>query len=149
MILAFKISRRLVASVGLKAETFSMADSRYLGPRDSLPRLVPYFRRLIEQASPRAIYVYAPGEKGASIEDLLRLLEVEAGRCGLSIHRLVRSDIFTAFGLLALPNRRELFATMQHIWPEIPRPPDERGIPLAEAAAAALVGDLREVWPPL
>lgn len=149
MILAFKLSRRLLASVGFRGEEFCLADTRYIGPRATFPRLSPYFRRLIEQAQPRAIYIYAPGPSGSAVDDLLKVLEAEAAGMGILVRRLSKSDIFTAFGLLPLRNRQELSTLIQQIWPAMPVAEGERGTPLAEAAAAALVGDLRDAWPSL
>jgi hypothetical protein len=149
MILAFKLSRRLLASVGFRGEEFCLADTRYIGPRSTFTRLSPYFRRLIEQAQPKAIFIYAPGPTGSAVDELLKVLEAEAAGMGILIRRLTKQDIYSAFGLLPLRTRQEMFAVMQQIWPAMPVAEGERGTPLAEAAAAALVGDLRDAWPTL
>lgn len=150
MILAFRLGGRLIAACGLAAESFAFHDSRYLGRRKDHAALLPaYFHRLLEQTTPKAIYAYAPSAADSSTEELLTLLETAAATFGLPVKRLARSDLFTAFGLQPFRTRSELLASLLHLWPELATNHVPRQLPLAEAAAAALVGDLRERWPPV
>ena len=150
MILGLKLGRRLIAACGLAEEEFRFRDSRYIGSRRRLAETVPvYFRRLIEQSRPRAIYAYAPSVTESSTEAVVALLETEAAKAGIAVKRLTKPDIFGSFGLVPFRTRGELRTTLLHLWPQLSEHPDVRQIPLAEAAAAALVGDLREAWPPV
>lgn len=150
MILALRLGGRLVAACGLAAESFVFHDSRYLGRRGDHPEVLPgYFRQLLEQTQPSCLYAYAPSAPDSSTEDLLKLLETTAATFGLSVKRLSKPDLFTAFGLQPFRTRAELLDCLRHLWPELSTNHPPRQLPLAEAAATALVGDLRERWPPV
>lgn len=150
MILGLKLGRRLIAAVGLSDEAFSFRDSRYIGSRRELAATVPaYFRRLLEQSRPRTIYAYAPSAPDSSTEDVVALLEAEAAKMGVTVKRLTKSDMLGSFGLVPLRTRSELRTVLLHLWPQLSENPELRQVPLAEAAAAALIGDLREAWPPV
>jgi len=152
MTLAFRLGGRMIAACGIADETFSFYDSRYLGRRSDYPGAIPqYFSRLLEQANPTAVYVYAPtpAQSSSATDALLTMLETAASAIGLSVKRLERSAIFTGFGLQPLRSRAELLESVRHLWPELRTVQDARQMTLAEAAAAVLVGDLREGWPPV
>ena len=153
MILGFKLGRRLLAAVGLDAEQFGFVDSRYVGRRQTLTETASaYFHRVIDQARPSVIYVYAPtapDEPESLTKALVGVLETEAGRVGVPVKELERADLFGSFGLVALRTRPQLFDVMSAIWPALSEAKKERQLILAEAGAAALVGDIRQRWPPV
>lgn len=150
MILGLKLGRRLLAAVGFANDTFVFRDSRYVGARRTLARAIPtYLRQLFEQTSPSVIYVFAPSQGESTTEQLVRLLEDEAAARSIAVKTLSKMDLHGAFGLLPIKSRAELLQAMTSLWPELANEPDARKTPLAEAGAAALVGDLREAWPPV
>lgn len=150
MILGLKLGRRLIAACGLADEEFRFRDSRYIGSRDQLAETMPaYFRRLIEQSRPRTIYAYAPSPAASSTGKVVALLETAAAEAGISVKWLAKPDILGSFGLVPLQTRSELRSAVLHLWPQLVENSEVRQVPLAEAAAAALIGDLREAWPPV
>lgn len=152
MTLAFRLGGRMIAACGLADETFEFFDSRYLGRRSEFPSSIPsYLARLLDQARPAAVYVYAPTafESSSATDELLKMLEAAASRIGLSVKRLERSELFTRFGLQPLRTRAQLLESIRHLWPDLRTIHASRQLALAEAAAAVLVGDLREGWPPV
>jgi hypothetical protein len=150
MILGLKLGRRLIAACGLSDEEFQFRDSRYIGSRNQLLSTVPaYFQRLIDQSRPTTIYVYAPSVAESSTEEIVGLLEVEAAKAGIAVKRLTKTDVLGSFGLVPLQTRSDLRTTLIHLWPQLLENAEVRQVPLAEAAAAALIGDLREAWPPV
>lgn len=150
MILGLKIGRRLIAACAIHNETFTFHDSRYVGAKATLATAIPaYLQQLIAQVHPRVIYVYAPSTPDSSTEQLVRLLEAEAANSAVSVKTLQKSDVIGSFGLVPLRTRTELRDQVLHLWPELAHEREPRQVPLAEAAAAALIGDLREEWPPV
>jgi hypothetical protein len=150
MILGFKLSHRLVSAAGLHGESFSFRDTRYVGVRRSSPAtLAAYFHRVLSQTTPTAIYAYQPGGRDRSSDALLQALETEAARLGISVHLLDRAEVMTAFGVMPLRTRDEVLEALLHIWPAVGEAVAPKQHCLAEAAAVALVGALREEWPPL
>ena len=152
MTLAFRLGGRMIAACGLAEETFDFYDTRYLGRRTDYPGAIPtYLARLLDQAKPAAVYVYAPtpAESSSATDELLKMLETAASAIGLPVKRLERSELFTGFGLQPLRSRAQLLESIRHVWPDLRTLHDSRQLALAEAAAAVLVGDLREGWPPV
>jgi len=151
MILGLKLGRRLMAACALDDERFTFHDSRFVTLRKvtPVPGLTRYFQQLITQVKPVAIYYYAPTGQQTLTEDLVKLLITTAGEMGIPAKPLSKSDVFGSFGVLPLLTRRELREHLQHLWPVLSQGKMHRQVALAEAAAAAMVGDLRQAWPPL
>ena len=148
MILALRLGRRLIGVCGFEHESFAFKDSRYVGRKATLESTVPaYIAQLLEQIRPSAVYVYAPGATEALPNEVLALVEKTCAERGMPSRRLNREDITHAFGLQPLRMRRALHEVILHIWPELSSMPAPRQLVLAEAAATALIGDLRERWP--
>jgi hypothetical protein len=150
MILGLKLGRRLMAAAALDDEQFVWQDSRFAPSRRSAMAsgLTRYFSQLLTQVKPEAIYYYAPTGPNTLTEDLIKLLVTTAGESGIPVKPLSRLDVFGSFGLLPLRTRRELRDALQPLWPVLSDGPVPRQVALAEAAAAALVGDLQQAWPP-
>src|SRR5689334_883627 len=145
MILGLKLGRRLMAACGLEDEQFAFHDSRFV-PRSVAPNpaLARYFRQVIAQVRPTAIYYYAPTGQQTLTEALVNVLVTTAGEMGIPAKPLSKSDVFGSFGVLPLRTRRELREHLQHLWPVLAQGKVHRQVALAEAATAALVGDLRQ-----
>jgi len=149
MILGVKIGRRLTAIAGLEGELFTFRDSRYaIKRRDvQVEAFEQYVRRVLDQVRPIAVYYYAPTAPETLAGDLVRRLELQAARTGIAVRPLTRADVFGSFGLLPLRTRRELREVMTAIWPELATAVIGRQEALAEAGAAALIGELQQIWP--
>lgn len=152
MILGLKLGRRLLGAAAFDQEQFTFADSRYVGTRRTVPETTAaYFRRLIEQTRPLVICYYAPTTPDAPeslTDEVVRLLEKEAALARIPVKGLTRSDIFGSFGLVALKTREALLEVMVQLWPDLSDVKPRRQSAVAEAAVAALVGELRQKWPP-
>jgi hypothetical protein len=150
MILGLRLDRRLVASVALEDEEFVFSDSRFVPSRLILATaLGRYFKTILEQLKPVAIYYYVPDGPGAVTALVLKTLDLEAGHAGVPLKPVSRMDLFGSFGVLPLRTRRELRAVLEELWPGLSQGMPHRQLALAEAAATALVGDMWQVWPPL
>jgi len=149
MILGIKLGRRLVAAAGLDDERFIFRDSRFVPSRQAMlgPAMGRYLTQVLTAAAPAAVYCYAPTEAHSLTEQLFALLEVQAARLAIPVKRLTKFDIFTSFGVLPLRARDDLLAQAQLLWPDLTEMKKHRQLALAEAAVAALVGDLRQAWP--
>ena len=150
MILGIKLGRRLVAAAGLDDEQFVFRDSRFVPSRQALldAAMGRYLTHVLTASAPTAVYCYAPTEAHSLTEQLFALLEVQAARLAIPVKRLTKFDVFTSFGILPLRTRDDLLEEAQVLWPDLTEVKTHRQLALAEAAAAALVGDLRQAWPP-
>lgn len=152
MILGLKIGRRLTAVAALGEEQFLFRDSRYAVKRRDvqLAAFSQYIQQVLEQVKPAAIYFYAPSISSESLADALvkQLVEL-AGQRGIPVRPLDRLDIFGSFGIAPIRTRHDLVGTMSTIWPDLTTAPVGRQPALAEAGAAALVGNLHQTWPPV
>lgn len=150
MILGVKLDRRLIAIVGLQDEQFVFSDSRFVPARAVLSVAVArYFQRLLEQFRPAAVHYYAPDDPGTVTAAAVKALDTEAGRAGVPMKPLSRFDLFSSVGILPLRTRQDLRACVANLWPGLAEGKPHRQTALAEAATAALVGDLRQAWPPV
>lgn len=149
MTLGIKIGRRLTAIAGLDGERFAFRDSRYAIKRREvqIEAFTQYIARVIEQVRPTAVYFYAPTAPETLASELARTLEAQAAKAGIPVRSLSRADVFGSFGVLPLRTRRELREVITAIWPELATALISRQEALAEAAAAALIGELQQVWP--
>lgn len=150
MTLGLRLGRRFVAAAGFEDEAFRFQDCRYVGSRRQISvTMAAYFSRLLEQSRPDTIYAFAPSPANSTTGEILGLLEAAASKAGVVVKRLTKSDLFRSFGPMPLGTRAELRTVMLQLWPQLTQSPELRQRSLAEAAAAALVGDLREAWPPV
>jgi hypothetical protein len=151
VILGLKLGRRLMAAAGHEDEHFVFHDSRYVASRKSTvdAGLTKYFGQLLDQLKPAAVYYYAPTGQQTITEQLAARLEQSATEAGIPVRRLNRTDVFGSFGLTPVRTRRELREQLADLWPLLSEGKAPRQSVLAEAAASALVGDLRQGLPPL
>lgn len=145
MILGLRLSRRLVAVAGLNDERFVFLDSRFV-PRgaDASGGASRYFRQVLEQTKPTAVFFYAPTGPRTLTHQLILLLEQEASRLALVAKALSKTDVFASFGLLPLRTRRDLRVCVEALCPDLIQHRTQRQSVLSEAAAAALVGDFQQ-----
>ncbi len=150
MIVGLKLGRRLMAVAALEDERFVFQDSRFIASRKSALQagVTRYFSQVFDQLKPTAIYYYAPTGRNTVTEALVALLDTQAGQMGIPAKRLSKSDLFDHFGLLPLRTRRQLREHLQPLWPALSEGKVHRQVALAEAAAAACVGDFRQALPP-
>lgn len=150
VILGLKLGRRLMAAAAMEDEQFVFHDSRYVASRHSTlaPGTSRYFAQLLDQLRPVAIYYYAPTGHQTLTEQLVVMLEQSAAHAGISSRRLAKADLFTSVSLLPVRTRRELREHLAELWPVLSAGKVHRDAALAEAAASALVGDLRQALPP-
>ena len=151
MIVGLKLGRRLMAVAALEDERFVFQDTRFVASRKSALQsgITRYFSQVFEQLKPTAIYYYAPTGPNTITEALVTLLDTQAGQMGIPAKRLSKPDLFDHFGLLPFRTRRELRDHLQHLWPVLSEGKAHRQLVLAEAAAAACVGDFRQELPPV
>jgi hypothetical protein len=151
MILGLKFDRRLIAAAGLNGEQFVFGDSRFVPSRQAAlsTAISRYLRNVLDQVKPVAIYYYAPPQSGTFTAELVTILEHEAAHVGVPVKSLSHTDVFGSFGVLPLRTRRALRAHLEAFWPALTEGKPSRQLVLAEAAAVALVGDLRQAWPPV
>ena len=150
MILGRTLGRRLMAVATLEDEAFSFHEARYVASRKATfdASMSKYFARLFDQFTPTAVYYYAPAGAGTVTEQLMARLEQTAANAGIPARRLTKADLFTSVSLLPVRTRRELREQLSDLWPVLSGGKVPRQAALAEAAASALVGDLRQVLPP-
>ena len=150
MILGLRIGRRLLAAVTLDHEAFMFYEARYVASRTTTsdPGMTRYFTRLLEQFKPTAVYFYAPAGTGTTAEQLVAGLEQTAAHAGVPVKRLAKADLFTSATLVPARTRRELREQLSDLWPVLSEGKLHRQTVLAEAAASALVGELRQGLPP-
>jgi hypothetical protein len=151
MILGLKLGRRLLAACALEGEQFVFRDSRFVTSQRAAEdaSVVRYVQHLVSQVQPRAIYYYAPTLPGTRTERLVTLLETTAAELGVPAKPLSRLDVFGSFGVLPVRTRQDIREQIAHIWPVLTEEHRDRQLALAEATATALVGDLRQRWPPV
>ena len=150
MILGLKLSRRLIAAVGLDEEAFTFSDSRFVPSRSAeLAAIGRYFHTLLTQTHPASVYVYSPEGAGRTTDILRDALEQAAGALGIPVKPLGRLAIFGSFGIAPVRTRRELREVLLPLWPALTEGKTQRQTALAEAAAAALIGQVYNRWPPL
>jgi hypothetical protein len=149
MIVGIKIGRRLTGVVGLTDEQFVFSDTRYAVRRREAQLLAfdTYIRHLLNQLQPVAIFYYAPSGPDTLADALRHRLTELSGQAGIPIRPLSRMDVFGSFGLIPPKTRSELRQVMSAIWPELTTSMVGRQDALAEAGAAALIGQLRHSWP--
>lgn len=151
VILGLKLGRRLTAAVALRDETFVFHDVRSVPSRaETLEAgITRYLQTLFEQLRPAHVYYYAPTSTQTTTGRLVLLVEQTAVYHGIPASRLAKAEVFGTVGLLPARTRRDLRDQMQHLWPTLSEGKFIRQAVLAEAAAAALVGELRNEWPPV
>jgi hypothetical protein len=151
VILGLKLGRRLTAAAALRDEMFVFHDVRSVPSRaDTLEAgITRYLHTLFEQLKPAHVYYYAPTSTQTTTGRLVLLVEQAAANYGIPARRLAKSDVFGGVSALPARTRRELRDQLQHLWPTLSEGKFIRQAVLAEAAAAALVGELRDEWPPL
>jgi hypothetical protein len=149
MTLGLKLGRRLLAACALDGEQFVFRDSRFVTAPHALEvaGLGRYLQQLIAQLRPQTIYYYAPTLPNTRTARLIALLLTTAGEMGVPAKPLSRLDLFGSFGVLPVRTRQELCDLVGQIWPALAEEHRHRQTTLAEAAATALVGDLRQRWP--
>ena len=150
MILGLKLGRRLMAAASLEDEAFVFHEARYVASRKATfdTTMGKYFARLFDQFTPTAVYYYAPTGSGTITAQLVARLEQTAAQAGIPATRLTKADLFTSVSVVPLRTRRELGERLSDLWPVLSEGKIPRRAALAEAAAGALLGELREVLPP-
>lgn len=151
VILGIKLGRRLTAAAALRDEMFVFHDVRSVPSRaDTLEGgITRYLHTLFEQLKPAHVYYYAPTSTQTTTGRLVLLVEQAAENHGIPARRLAKSDVFGGVSALPARTRRELRDQLQHLWPTLSEGKFIRQAVLAEAAAAALVGEMRDEWPPV
>ena len=150
VVLGLKLGRRLTAAAALRDETFVFHDVRSVPSRaDTLEAgITRYLQTLFEQLKPTHVYYYAPTSTQTTTGRLVLLVEQAAENHGIPARRLAKSDVFGGVSARPARTRRELRDQVQHLWPTLSEGKFIRQAVLAEAAAAALIGELRDEWPP-
>jgi hypothetical protein len=150
VMLGLKLGRRLTAAAAFSDEMFVFHDVRSVSSRaDTLDAgITRYLQTLLEQLKPAHVYYYAPTSTQTTTGRLVLLVEQAAANHGIPARRLAKSDVFGSAGARPARTRRELRDQLQHLWPTLSEGKFIRQAVLAEAAAAALVGELRDEWPP-
>jgi hypothetical protein len=144
MTLGLKLGRRLTAAVAVDGEEVVFQDSRYVARRQEEvePRLRGYFDRLLEQLRPQAVYFYAPTTAAALTERLAQLLQESADQFAVPAIRLDRSEIRAAVALPGRAARQAVYQELATLWPQVGECRKPQQLPFAEAAVAALIGDV-------
>lgn len=151
VVLGLKLGRRLTAVAALRDEMFVFHDVRSVPSRFDTQEasITRYLRTLFEQVKPAHLYYYAPTNTQTTTERLILLVEQAAADHGIPALRLAKSDVFGSIAAFPARTRRELRDQVMHLWSTLSDGRLIRQAVLAEAAAAALVGELRNEWPPL
>jgi len=151
MIVGLKLGRRLLAASAFDAQRFVFQSSRYVATRKGAvePGLAKYLTQLFDQLRPTAVYYFAPAASTPFMQVLIALLAEQAATAGVPLKPLSRLDIFGSFGITPLRTRGELREALLPLAPMLSEGKDHRQTALAEATAAALIGDLWQRWPPL
>lgn len=142
MILGIRIDRRLISAVGLESETFTFQESRYSSPHRQ--SLIDYFRRLLDQARPTAVYYYMPSTGATAAAQTAACMEAAAQEARIPLRRVTKADLSRGFGWNPFRTRAELATHLTQLWPGIDDAKRERRASLAEATA--VVGDVREFF---
>lgn len=149
MTLGFKLGRRLIAAVAIENEQVAFSDSRFVASRrDTLSRGIPrYFDQVLQQLHPSAVFYYAPTNRHTLTEELVDLLRQAASRAHVDVVPLQKRDLVHSFGATPIRTRKELRECIAPFVPQLSEGKTHRQIAVAEAAAAALVGELRCALP--
>lgn len=149
MILGLKLGRRLVGVVGLDDERVTFHDARFVRAKrgEAGQPMGRYLARVLDQTHPQAIALYAPPAPGAITTELVGVLERLAASTGTAVTPITKRDLFGSFGLSLMRTRADLVAQVATLWPGLQEVASHRQETVAEAAAAALIGDLRHRWP--
>lgn len=149
-VLGLKLGRRLVGAAALADETFVFHDLRYVSSRRDRweSAMTRYFQTLLEQIKPAYVCYYAPTTLQTTTNRLVLLLEQTAGEAGVAAHRLTKSELLDHFAFTPIRTRGQLRERLQALWPVLAEGKVGRQAVLAEAAAAALMGELRHELPP-
>ena len=144
MILGLKLGRRLLAAVAFNDEEPILCDSHFVpSQKDELERRVArYFNQLISQVKPVEIFYYAPTGSQTVTERLVDVLNSSARTAGLAATRLRKRDLFSSLGVPPPRTRRELRECLSVFVHQVGENKAERQVVIAEAAAAALVGEV-------
>lgn len=149
MILGVKLSRRLVAFVGLTDEAFVFRDSRYLRAHQTQGDAVrQYFTEILTSARPDVVYYFAPADAGPVTAQLIKLLEEVAASLQTTVKPLTKYDLYSSLGITPARSREEVLRAIGSLWPELSESKAPRRPALAEAATAALLGACLQDWPP-
>jgi hypothetical protein len=143
-VLGFKLGRRLIAAAGLRDEEFVFGDQRFVTSRpESLESaMTRYFETLLEQVRPDLVFYYAPAATGTTASRLLSLLESAAAQRQLSVRSVSKTDVFDNFGILPLRTKRELREHLVAFWAALADGKVAKQGVLAEAASAAMNGEM-------
>jgi 5-formyltetrahydrofolate cyclo-ligase len=142
MTLGVKLGRRLLAAVAFDDEQVIFCDSRFVpSKREDLHRLAKYIDQLIAQVQPTEVVYYAPSASESVTEQLAGLLEATMNKAGIPTSRLTRQELFASFGTPPVRTRRELRECLSSFVPQVNENKTARHVVMAEAAAAALVGE--------
>jgi hypothetical protein len=144
-ILGFKLGRRLIAAAALADEQFVFSDQHYVTPRPASrdANMARYFERLLDQVKPALVFYYTPATARGTTKQLVTLLEQAAAARGIPVRGLTKSELMDHFGFTPVRTRRELRELLAHLWPVLEDGKDIRHAVLAEAAAAAMNGEVQ------
>jgi hypothetical protein len=144
MTLGFRLSRRLIAAVALQDESVTHHDSRYVARRrdQAEARMSRYLERLVEQLRPDRLCVYAPTSPTALTELLVQRVGELAARHGIPVVHIDRRTLRGAIGLEPDATRRALLEGVVALWPTCATLPAATQTAFAEAALAAMTGDV-------
>lgn len=143
-ILGIKLGRRLIATVGLRDEEFVFGDQRFVTsrPQSFESAMTRYFDTVLDQLRPDLIFYYVPAPSGTVAARLIGILESVAARQQLSARPLAKTDVFDNFGVLPLRTRRELREYLAAFWSTLTDGKVASQWVLAEAASAAMNGEV-------
>lgn len=150
-IVTLRVNRRAVAVARLVDEGLALADGRHLtSHRESAVEAAGrYVEKLLDLSRPTHLVIDAPQATGDGVTaQILGRLEALAGRRGVSMLVMGKVDILRAFGVRPLASRVELRQLVRNYWPQLSGLTSRVEPYVVDAAAAALVADVRMVLEP-
>lgn len=142
--LAISLTRRQIAAVIVKDGEVAFYECHYLRSnkdtaRTSVLRLV---ERLALQFKPSTVVLYCPATDGTSGEALGRVIKEWVVSQELPLLSLSRGKLYEALGEPAPQTSRALAEALRIIWPGLDAARTASKKAVAEAATAALIGDV-------
>lgn len=143
MIVGIRLSRRLIAVVGLDDEVVTFHESRFVPSNAEIRERTTraYFQKILEQLQPTRICYYAPTSEATAADQLTKLLAAVAASLLIATEPLSKDAVFGSCALDGKARRSHLHDVASNIWSGLPSMAVDRQLALSEAFICALVGD--------
>jgi hypothetical protein len=145
IVLALRITRRAVAAATVQDDDLTFHDARHVSSKKerALAGAERYITRLMDVTKPTFVMLDSPHTPRSTTSQVLEIVTGVLARLHVPWEMVSVSDILSSFGQPGVRSRRELVRVIEPFWPALAQLSSNVKPYVADAAAAALYGDVR------